>query len=57
MIIYVPLELWRCICMEMRLKRETFKLLNRFVEKTVGTDPENFQGGCMQDIAAAKDIV
>ena len=30
------------------------KLLNLFLEKTSGTDPEKFRGVCIQDLAAAK---
>ena len=40
-----------------RLEEETSKLLNLFLEKSVWTDPANFQCVCMEEIAAVEDIV
>ena len=39
-----------------RLEEETSKLFDLFIEKTSGTDPTNFQGYCMEYIAAVEDI-
>ena len=56
-IMYISLELWSCICIEMTLEEETSKLFNLFVEKTSGTDPANSRGVFMEDIAVVEDIV
>ena len=40
-----------------RLEEETSKLFNLFLKKTGGTDPANFRGVCMEDIAAVEDNV
>ena len=39
-----------------RLEKKTSNLFNLFLEKTRGTDPTNFRGSCMEDIAAVQDI-
>ena len=43
--------------MEMRDELETSNLFNLFLEKTGGTDPANFRGARLQDIAIVEDIV
>ena len=43
--------------MEMRDELATSNLFNLFLEKTGGTDPANFRGSHLQDIAIVEDIV
>ena len=40
-----------------RLVEETSKLFNQFLEKIGETDPSNFRGNWMEDIAAVEDSV
>ena len=40
-----------------RLEEETSNLFNLFLEKTIGIDPTNLRGVCMEDVAAAECVV
>ena len=46
-----------CLHNNERTEEKSFYIFNLFLKKNAGTDPANYCGVCMEDIAAKDDIV
>ena len=57
MTIYVSLELWPCICMELEDLRKKLKNFLLFLEKIGGPNPARLQGVCMNGFLIVEDLV